>query len=76
VSGNLATVIGALATVLAAVVGTYRRNSRKLDQIHVLVNSRLSDALDEIHAMRQILTDEQAAEIASSEPLEGTASTP
>jgi len=50
-------------TVLAAVLsGGWRRN-RKLEQIHVLVNSRLSLALQEITALKQLLSEERGEEV-------------
>lgn len=38
----------ACSTVLAAIIGVAWRGRVKLDQIHVLVNSRLTEALDRI----------------------------
>ena len=49
----LAAAIPAAAVVIAALLGR-----RKLEEIHVLVNSRLSEALDEIKALKAQLPDE------------------
>ena len=46
-----ASVITAVAAVAAAVVGTL--NHRKIDQVHVLVNSRLDTALAQIEDLKQ-----------------------
>ncbi len=51
--------LAALATLATAVTGLLTIN-RKLDHIHVLVNSRLSTALDELSAVKKALKKEEA----------------
>ncbi len=43
-----AALIGATALILAAVITARFGNRRQLNEIHVLVNSRLSEALEQI----------------------------
>ena len=40
---------------LVAVILSHRRAGKKMEQIHVLVNSRLTEALDEISALKGTL---------------------
>lgn len=47
VSALCAAVLGPVAVVIAAAIGR-----KKLDAIHVLVNNRLTEALDEIKALK------------------------
>ncbi len=44
--------IGATALILAAVITSRAGSKRQLDQIHILVNSRLTEALTEIKSLR------------------------
>jgi len=61
---------------LSAVVLTYRRQATKMSEIHVLVNSRLTEALDEIQALKgtlvrkdTVIADQaQAADLARIPP--------
>ena len=53
-------VIAAVAPTLAALF-TGCENGRKLDAVHVLVNSRLSEALDEIKTLRGIVSTQGTA---------------
>ncbi len=43
--------IGATALILAAVITARFGNRRQLNEIHVLVNSRLSEALEKIERL-------------------------
>ena len=47
-------VIVAIPPTIAAVV-----NSRKLDSVHILVNSRLSEALTEIKVLRKVVSSQR-----------------
>ena len=47
----VAAVISAVGAITAAIIGAY--NHRKLQEIHILVNSRLDQALSEIIDLRQ-----------------------
>ncbi len=44
--------IGATALILAAVISSRRGSRRQLEEIHILVNSRLSEALEEIRTLK------------------------
>lgn len=50
-----ASVIAGIAAVLAAAIGY--RNNRKIAEVHVLVDGRLSDALKEIDELKGMLKD-------------------
>ncbi len=45
--------IGATALILAAVITARFGNRRQLNEIHVLVNSRLSEALEKIEQLEK-----------------------
>ena len=45
---------------LAGVYWSHRRAGRKIEQIHVLVNSRLTEALDEIASLKATLDRKDA----------------
>lgn len=53
----ISAVIVGVAAVLAAIIGIWNR--QKLNQIHVLVNSRLQVALDEISDLKRSLRYER-----------------
>ncbi len=44
--------IGATGAVVAAVISSRVGTRRQLQEIHILVNSRLSEALDEIRSLK------------------------
>ena len=43
----------------AAVIVSARKNAKKVEEIHVLVNSRLATALEELEEVRTALQKEQ-----------------
>ncbi len=51
----VAAIIAATATVSTLTLGNRKRNSAENHEIHVLVNQRLTDALNEIHGLREAL---------------------
>lgn len=51
---------------LLAIVLAYRRSGKKLQEIHILVNSRLDEALTEIVSLKKML-DRKDAVIATQE---------
>jgi hypothetical protein len=62
-------IIAGVAAIIAAALGYVNRrmiyeNNNKLNEIHVLVNSRLDDALTHISELQEIIKEsrEQAAE--------------
>jgi hypothetical protein len=57
---EIAIALIAAAAPVGAVVVTARKSARKVQEIHVLVNSRLSEALDEIDALKRDLRKEKA----------------
>lgn len=64
-----AALIGAVGVVIAALVTLFgRRDGKKLDDIHVLVNSRLSEALDTIELLRSMVIAEVLEEALKDEP--------
>lgn len=60
VSEVIAAVIAGLSAITAAIIGVF--NNRKLKEIHILVNSRLDQALSEINDLRQQRDIKQAQE--------------
>lgn len=51
----IAAIIGATGAILAAVIASRLGSRRQLNEIHVLVNSRLSEALAEIADLKKQL---------------------
>jgi hypothetical protein len=45
---------------MSAVVLSYRKQSTKMEEIHVLVNSRLTEALDEISSLKATMERKDA----------------
>lgn len=58
-----AAVIGAVATIVSAIIVSKRSTDGKLDEIHVLVNSRLTAALEEIAALRDYIDGDQSSDV-------------
>lgn len=54
----LVAVIAALPPTLVAILAR-RTTSKKLDEIHILVNSRLSEALDKIAVLETIIAEKE-----------------
>lgn len=50
--GVVAALIGVSGAVMAAVITSRLGTRRQLNEIHILVNSRLSEALDEIRSLK------------------------
>jgi hypothetical protein len=46
-------IIGAASLIIAAVISARAGNKKQLEEIHVLVNSRLTEALDEINNLKE-----------------------
>jgi hypothetical protein len=46
-------IIGAASLIIAAVISARAGNKKQLEEIHVLVNSRLTKALDEINNLKE-----------------------
>jgi len=55
--------IGAVATIVSAIIMSKKSTDNKLDEIHVLVNSRLTAALEEIAALRDYIDGDQSSDI-------------
>jgi hypothetical protein len=53
-------VISTVGVILAAIItATASRQKKKLEEIHVLVNSRLTEALEEITALKEALVQSE-----------------
>jgi hypothetical protein len=55
--GSVAAIISAVSVIVVAVLGIKAAiiGSKRLDEIHVLVNSRLSEALNEIAHLKKVI---------------------
>jgi hypothetical protein len=58
----LVAVIGAAAVIMSALIGNRRQATEKLNEIHLLVDGRLDQALSEIVALKALLVTARAAE--------------
>lgn len=56
----IAAIIAGLSAIIAAIIGIF--NHRKLQEIHILVNSRLDQALAEITDLKEQRDIKQAKE--------------
>jgi hypothetical protein len=56
-------IVTTAAAPTIAVIAAYLLSRKKIQQIHVLVNSRLSEALDEIEKLREVIPPSLAEKV-------------
>jgi hypothetical protein len=64
----LVAMITATGLIIAALIGNRREATSKLDEIHLLVDGRLDQALKEIVDLKKLLVTARAAEAEPPEP--------